>query len=260
VRFSARPIWIHADATRIAQVIGNLLQNAVKFTPRGGSTSICAAALEGRAEVVVRDTGLGMEPERVEEMFEPFAQLRGGMARSLGGLGLGLALVKGLVELHGGRVTGRSEGVGRGSEFRVTLPLAAPPGATAQEAQASSGTGGALVLLVEDNVDAALTLADLLRMEGHRVEVSHDGRAGLALARELRPQVVLCDLGLPDLDGFELARALRAEPRTRSSLLVAVSGYAQPEDVQRALAAGFDAHLAKPPSLNLLRALLARAA
>jgi signal transduction histidine kinase len=257
VEHHAGPLWVDADPTRIAQIVGNLLHNAVKFTPAGGTVAVGMRARQGRGELSVRDDGIGMEPSQVERMFEPFAQADHGIARSSGGLGLGLALVKGLVELHGGSVYARSEGLGRGAEFVVSLPL------TAAEAAAEARPGAAppalarLVLVIEDNVDAGQTLAEILEMQGHRVRVARDGRSGVALARELRPDVVLCDIGLPDLDGYEVARSLRADDALRGTRLVALSGYAQPEDRERARQAGFDAHVAKPPDTDVLMDVVA---
>jgi CheY-like chemotaxis protein len=197
-----------------------------------------------------------MEPAVLERAFEPFVQGPQGSARQTGGLGLGLALVKGLVELHGGSVSAHSRGAGSGSEFVVDLPLAAPPAAR-PPAHGSPRAPPRLVLIIEDNEDAAETLAQVLAIEGHRTRIAHDGTSGIALALELKPDVVLCDLGLPDLDGYEVARTLRSNgglPRTR---LVALSGYALPEDRQRARSAGFDAHVSKPARVSELNDILA---
>jgi PAS domain S-box-containing protein len=253
----AEPAWVDGDATRLSQVIGNLLQNAAKFTPAGGQVVVGVRAAEGRSEVFVRDTGVGMEPDQVDRMFEPFAQAERSLARTKGGLGLGLALAKGLVELHGGTVRAHSEGLGRGAEFRVSLPGAAGPAADASPGPPADGGEGRLVLVVEDNVDAGQSLADLLEMEGHRVVLTRDGRSGIAMARSIRPDVVLCDLGLPDVDGFEVARTLRRDEALRATRLVALSGYARVEDRRGARDAGFDVHLPKPPPLDALRAVLA---
>jgi len=252
------PAWIDADPTRVSQVVGNLLQNAAKFTPDGGCASVSVAAVDGRAEIRVLDSGIGIEPELLDRMFEPFAQAERGLARTQGGLGLGLALVKGIVELHGGSVAARSAGPHRGSEFTVTFPAspaAEPPAAGMRVAPA----GRALdILVVEDNRDAAESLVEVLRLSGHRVRAAYDGRSGIAQARELPPDVVLCDIGLPDVDGYEVARTLRAEEALRGTRLIALSGYAQPEDARRALEAGFEAHLGKPAPLDDLRELIAR--
>jgi PAS domain S-box-containing protein len=252
------PVWIDADATRMSQILGNLLQNSVKFTPSGGFVAVSVIARGDGAELCVRDDGLGMEPASVQRMFEPFAQADQTLARTNGGLGLGLALVKGLVELHGGTVEARSEGIGRGAEFLVRLPLAevgsevgaGDPAAAAQERPRA-------ILVIEDNLDARETLAEILELRGHSVHVARDGRSGLALARELRPDVVLCDIGLPDIDGYEVARELRRDDAFRATQLIALSGYAQPEDRQRARDAGFDSHIAKPADLDELMEVLA---
>jgi PAS domain S-box-containing protein len=252
----AERAWVDGDATRLSQVIGNLLQNAAKFTPAGGRVVVGVRAAGRRAEVFVRDTGVGMEPDQVERMFEPFAQAERSLARTKGGLGLGLALAKGLVELHGGTIRAHSEGPGRGAEFRVALPGASEPSREASPGSRAAGGQGRLVLVVEDNVDAGQSLADLLEMQGHRVVLARDGRSGIALARSIRPDVVLCDLGLPDVDGFEVARILRRDEALRTTRLVALSGYAQAEDQRSARAAGFDAHLSKPPPLDALEAIV----
>ncbi len=256
VEYDTGPAWVDGDATRLSQVFGNLLQNAVKFTPAGGTVTVALSVGEGRVAVAVRDTGSGMDPREVDRMFEPFAQADQTLARTKGGLGLGLALVKGLVELHGGGVRGSSAGIGRGAEFVVSLPLAAAP---APGIAAGLGVRGASrrVLIVEDNVDAARSLAEILELAGHRVSVAFAARAGLDLAREARPDVVICDIGLPGMDGYEFARTVRRDESLRGIRLIALTGYAQPEDRQRALEAGFDAHEAKPASLDRLAALLA---
>ena len=245
-------LWLDADPTRLSQVFANLLQNAAKFTPAGGSVFVTILAAHGHAEVRMRDTGIGIAPADAMHIFEPFAQAERSLARAKGGLGLGLALVKALVELHGGTVSAHSAGQGLGAEFVVSLPLAAD-GVESDPAPARSRPVSPLrILVVDDNEDAAQSLADLLELRGHRVWKALDGRTGTSLARELRPDVVLCDLGLPDVDGYELARGLSSDPATAGVRLVALSGYAQPEHKERARAAGFFAHLAKPPRLDLL--------
>jgi len=248
--------WIDADRTRIAQAVGNLLQNAAKFSHEGGTVVASVGAHDGKVELRVRDGGIGIPAELMSRVFEPFVQADGGLARPKGGLGLGLALVKGLVELHGGTVSAHSDGPGRGSEFAVVLPLAAAPQAAAPAPPPASGTRGLSILVIEDNVDAAQSLAEVLRLEGHRVHVATDGLSGIAKAREVGPDVILSDIGLPDLDGYELARALRSQGLT-STRLIALSGYAQPEDRQRAREAGFDDHISKPPSMDVLLAAVA---
>lgn len=253
------PVWADIDATRIAQVIGNLLHNANKFTPAHGVVWVSLRAGQGRSEISVRDSGIGIDPARVLHIFEPFIQEERSLARTRGGLGLGLGLAKGLTELHGGTIVAHSEGLGRGSEFVLTLPPAAPlsPATSVSVGGGRSVAPGRQVLIIEDNVDFAQTLSVALELEGHRVHIARDGTTGIALARQLKPDVVLCDVGLPDVDGYEVARVLRADETLRAARLVAVSGYAQAEDKQRANEAGFDAHLGKPTPLGDLRALLA---
>jgi PAS domain S-box-containing protein len=260
VEHSTGPLWVNADPTRMAQVVGNLLHNAMKFTPRGGKVVVAASAAGGRAEVLVRDTGIGIAEPDLRHVFEPFAQADRTLARSRGGLGLGLALVRGLVEQHGGEVSARSEGPGSGSEFRISLPLAASEPASPGGDEPRGASGRSRVLIIEDNADAAQSLAEVLQLRGHEVRVAHDGRSGIEAASTLLPDVVLCDIGLPDIDGYAVARALRANEALKATRLVAVSGYAQPEDRERARQAGFEAHLPKPPRLDELDGLFERPA
>ncbi len=240
-------VLVHGDETRLAQVLGNLLHNAAKFTPAGGRVSLRLGADEERVVIHVRDSGAGIDPELLQQVFEPFVQAQQTLARSEGGLGLGLSLVKGLVALHGGTVQVVSEGAGRGTDFEITLPRAHPASEAraAEEARAAAAAGPRTVLVVDDNRDAAETLAQIVELLGHRVDVAHDGAEALAKADAQRPDVVLCDIGLPGMDGYEVARRLRAR-RGGAIRLVAVSGYAQPEDLALASEAGFDGHLAKP--------------
>jgi PAS domain S-box-containing protein len=254
----ATPVWIDADATRLAQVLGNLLQNAAKFTRENGSTSVSVTAAEGRAELRVRDDGIGIAPELLDRVFEPFAQAEHSLARTEGGLGLGLALVKGLVELHGGTATASSRGAGSGSEFVVRLPLAPDAGRTEVAARPAAAASPRTILVIEDYADSGRTLAEVLTIRGHSVHLATDGRSGLNMARDMRPDIVLCDIGLPDMDGYEVARTIRSDDALRPTYLVALSGYTQSGDKQRALDAGFDAHLGKPASLDELNEVLAR--
>jgi two-component system CheB/CheR fusion protein len=248
----------NADRNRLAQVIGNLLQNAAKFTGRGGETRITirADATEKRAVIQVVDTGVGMAPDMVSRLFQPFSQADATLDRSKGGLGLGLALAKGLVELHGGTITAASAGLGQGAEFVVRLPLATEE-ALAPRSGEDTARARRRVLIIEDNVDAADSLRDVLAFGEHEVEVAYNGPQGIAKAQEFLPEVVLCDIGLPGMDGYEVARAFQAENALRGVFLVALTGYVLPEDLERAQAAGFKRHLAKPPSLEKLMEILA---
>jgi signal transduction histidine kinase len=249
------PLWADIDTTRIAQLVGNLLQNAAKFTPAQGRVAV-RLQRDGRwAEIRVADTGAGITADLVPGLFEPFMQGKQSLARTEGGLGLGLALVKGIVELHDGDVRVDSDGPGRGATFTVRLPLldadAAPP---ASMARPSAGARARRVLVVDDNSDAADSLADLVRMFGHHADVAYDGTTALEKARADPPDVMLCDLGLPDLTGYDVARALRADGKRLR--LIAVSGYAQAEDIAAALDAGFERHVAKPLDPETVQDLL----
>jgi two-component system CheB/CheR fusion protein len=257
----ARPVWIEGDRVRMAQLIGNLLSNAAKFTERGGKATI---SLEedvglGQAIIRVRDTGAGIAPEMLPRLFEPFVQADRSLARSSGGLGLGLAVAKGLVEMHDGTVSVSSEGLGRGAEFTVRLPLETSAPATETARGVTRTAPSRRVLVIEDNVDAADSLREVLELAGHAVDVAYTAEDGLARARASRPDVVLCDLGLPGMDGYEVARAIRADPALQGTMLVALTGYAAPEDVSRSREAGFDHHVAKPPASGVLEGLLASA-
>jgi PAS domain S-box-containing protein len=254
------PVRISGDRTRVAQVIDNLLQNAVRFTQPGGrvSLSVEADATLGQAIARVRDTGAGIAPEILPHLFQPFTQADTTLARSKGGLGLGLALVKGLVELHGGRVSVASEGLGKGAEFEVRFALQAAASAREPPPRSTVPSGcPRRVLIIEDNVDAAESLREALEFGGHLVDVACTGTAGIEKARTFVPDVILCDIGLPGMDGYEVARAVRADAKLRGIRLVALTGYAAPDDVTKARESGFDRHLAKPPSLREIEEALA---
>ncbi len=250
------PFWVDADGTRLVQVIGNLLANSLKFTPRGGRVEVDLRREGDLAAISVRDNGVGIVPEMRTRLFEPFIQAPQTLDRSRGGLGLGLTMVKGLVELHGGTVDVTSGGPGRGCEFTVRLPLTAAPQAKAGSALPGPTPVPRRVLLIDDGVDAADAMSDLLELDGHDVRVAYTGPSGIAMAREFRPEVVFCDIGLPGLDGYEVARAIRADDALRGTYLVALSGYARPEDRERSAKAGFDWHLAKPPSTEDLERIV----
>lgn len=244
-------VWVNGDRTRLSQVVGNLLANAVKFTPSGGKTTVTvhAAVARGEACVAIRDTGRGIVPELLSRLFEPFTQADSSFDRKLGGLGLGLSIVKGLVEMHGGSVTAHSDGVSKGATFTITLPIDAAVATAPQRTTIANKSVARRILVIEDNVDAAESLGEVLTLCGHTVEIALTGPAGLEKARIFHPEVVLCDIGLPEIDGYEMARRMRADPELRTARLVALSGYASPDDVAKAKAAGFDTHLAKPSSL-----------
>jgi CheY-like chemotaxis protein/anti-sigma regulatory factor (Ser/Thr protein kinase) len=245
VRYAGQPLYVEADAIRLAQVLGNLLNNAAKFTATGGRIELAMRAEEACAVVSVADTGVGLAPGELEKIFDMFVQV--GARHTAGGLGLGLTLARSIVERHGGRVEARSDGPGRGAQFIVRLPLAAAAAAAAAPAVPLPASGvRRRVLVVDDNADAAETIASLLRLEGHRVETALDGAVALHVAEALQPDIAFIDLNMPVMDGYELARRLRALPCGRDARLVALTGLGKASDVERTRAVGFDLHLTKP--------------
>ena len=254
------PLDIDADPTRIEQVLSNLLNNAAKFTPAGGHVRLSATRDGGWIEVRVRDDGIGIEPAMLSRVFELFCQADRSLDRSQGGLGIGLTLVRRLIELHDGSVEARSEGPGSGSEFVLRIPGVERRSADALDAIKSADlpvAGTPLrVLVVDDNRHAAESLEILLRLWGHKPMVAFDGRDGLDVARKFRPDVALLDIGLPHMDGYAVAKALRRSDDLAGILLVAMTGYGQDEDRRRALEVGFNHHLVKPIDLQLLERLL----
>ncbi len=251
------PLWVMADATRIEQVISNLINNAAKYTEAGGHISVTLRRDGEQALLLVRDSGIGIEPEKLDSIFELFAQVSHSGTGPASGLGVGLTLVKRLLEMHGGSVQARSEGLARGSEFEVRLPLLAESVRAVEPQKPPGPAGRKRLLLIEDNPDIGETLRDLLQLLGHRVELAADGLRGVQLALAIRPDVALVDIGLPGIDGYEVARRLRATDAGKQILLVALTGYGRPEDRDRSLAAGFDAHLVKPVDPDELNALIA---
>ncbi|MEW6706900.1 MAG: response regulator [Pseudomonadota bacterium] len=262
LQLPSQPVWLRGDFARLSQVVSNLLNNAAKYTPEGGSIVLALTVEQGQAHVSVRDNGIGIEPELLPNVFELFEQGKRGLDRSQGGLGIGLTLVQRLVEMHHGRVEVRSGGAGQGSEFVVTLPCLSqvhggadePPAAASQPVAAP----GCRVLVVDDNLDAADTVAMYLEIEGHAVQTAADGAQALTSAATFCPDVVVLDIGLPQLDGYEVARRLRQLAPTRQSLLIALTGYGQKGDQEQALAAGFDCHLVKPADPRILVERIAR--
>lgn len=255
-----QPVWINADPTRASQIIGNLLHNACKFTDAGGRITVAARAdvERGVAVISVRDTGIGMDRQILERLFEPFSQADESLDRNRGGLGLGLALVKGIVELHGGTIAAHSDGLGHGSKFTLCLPLASEAmearGPDKPEARPRNRTVFR-VLVVEDSKPVAEIFALILREMGHEVEIAASGEAALERVAASRPQVIFSDISMPRMSGYELARRIRAQSGSDAPTLVAMTGYGQPEDRDAALQAGFDYHLVKPVDLDELQAL-----
>ena len=250
-------IWVRGDEARLVQVVGNIVNNALKFTDAGGEVAVTAKCADGVCEVTVRDNGIGMEAETIDRLFEPFRQAEASLARTRGGLGLGLAVARGIVELHGGTLVASSDGPGSGSTFVMRIPLTEAASERPAPRAASSGLPFERFLVVEDNEDAATLLAELLRFAGARVWIAADADSALRIAREERPEVLLCDIGLPDgRDGYSVARAVREDRDLGDTILVAVSGYGLPEDVERSRASGFHAHLTKPVRMARLRSVL----
>ncbi|HYS13310.1 MAG TPA: PAS domain S-box protein [Burkholderiaceae bacterium] len=247
----AQPIVVYGDLTRLTQVVGNLLNNAAKYTDVGGKIELVVRREGDEASIVVRDNGIGIEPQQAACIFDMFAQLTPALERSRGGLGIGLSLARGLVELHGGRIEARSEGTGRGSEFTVHLPIVhqAADSAPLRQAQPSFDVGaraGRRVLVVDDNADAAQTLATMLILSGLDTRLAFGGKEGMRIAEEWRPDAAVIDIGMPQFNGYELCRRIREQPWGDRMLLIACTGWGQNEDRQRARVAGFDVHLVKP--------------
>jgi len=253
---SPNSVWVNGDRTRLSQVLGNLLQNAVKFTLSGGKTHVQVRTADGQALVHVKDTGNGLSADALPQIFEPFTQVDADLERSRGGLGLGLAIARGLVELHGGTVSAASDGLGKGTTVTITLPIESSGQELPAVPAKTEGPRQHRVTLIEDNHDAAATLQDVLTLRGHEVAIAHDGLEGIDLVKHFRPTVVICDIGLPGMNGYEVARKLRSDESFRGVLLVALSGYGGPEDVLKAKEAGFDVHLVKPPNLDALDRVL----
>jgi PAS domain S-box-containing protein len=260
VTFPPQPIHLDGDLTRLAQIVSNLLNNAAKYTARDGRIWLQAECQGAEVAVKVRDTGIGIPADMLPRIFDMFTQADGALDRSRGGLGIGLTLAKRLVDLHGGSITAASDGPGQGSEFVVRLPVAMAPARGRQGAGRDSGSpdaGLALrILVVDDNEDAAASLALLLQILGGEVRTAHDGLEAVAAAAEIQPDVVLLDIGLPKMDGYDAARAMRRQAWAEKALLIAVTGWGQAADRDRCFAAGFDHHLVKPLDTAVLMQLL----
>lgn len=254
----AMPLWVQGDPVRLTQVIVNLVDNAAKFTPEGGTLWVQADCVDGQCELRVRDNGIGIAMKLLPEIFNLFIQGERSLDRHLGGLGIGLALVKDLVELHGGTIRASSDGVGKGSEFVVRLPLLKEEPTTVETVApaASQSAQNHRILVVDDHVDAALSLAMLLRLHGHTVETAHTGVDALQLVLQFRPRLAVLDIGLPGMDGYELAARLLELPEMQDATLIALTGYGQVEDQRRSAAAGFHHHLVKPVEPATLHAII----
>jgi len=254
----AEPTHFTADPMRLAQVISNLLTNAAKYTDPHGTIVVRAAADDRDVEISVTDSGVGLTHEALSAVFTMFSQVRSTQDRSEGGLGIGLALSKGVVELHGGTIEGHSAGLGKGSDFIVRIPRQSDTGSlhATTTAKAPPRAHKRRVLIADDNRDAADSLSMLLQIAGHAITVAYDGRQALESIETTRPEVALLDVGMPELDGYEVARRVRLDARIRNTLLIAVTGWGQASDKERALAAGFDLHFTKPVEPTALIDLL----
>jgi PAS domain S-box-containing protein len=251
------PLFV--DITRIVQVLSNILNNAAKYTPPGGRIALAARRIDGMAEVRISDSGVGIPPEAMATLFDMFTQVGRNLERAQGGLGIGLSLVRRLVELHGGVVTADSRGRDQGSTFTVRLPLGGHGAVRARPHQPEARSDALRILVVDDNADAAESLAALLEMQGHSTRVAHGGRQGLEIARAEKPQLAFVDIGMPDMNGHQVARAIRASEGLQDVLLVALTGWGAREDVAQSVHAGFDLHLTKPIDLAALDAVFAAA-
>ncbi len=251
------PLYIEGDITRLAQIIGNLLSNAAKYTPRGGRIRLTAHREPDEVRIDVEDTGIGIPADMLPHIFDMFVQVNPSLDRTQGGLGIGLTLVSRLTAMHGGRVEARSAGLGEGSTFSVRLPAVEAPGDPLQSAEPSVRTRQRRVLIVDDNVDAAESLSMLLRALGHETRLEHDGEQALIAVQTFDPDVMLLDIGLPRLNGYEVARRVRRESGRERPRLIALTGWGQAEDRRLASEAGFDHHVTKPVELSVLTGLLA---
>jgi signal transduction histidine kinase len=260
VSLPSEPVWLEADPVRLAQVFSNLLNNAAKYSEPGGRISLVATQTGDELTIKVSDTGIGIEPGKLSQIFGMFVQLDPSEQQVQSGLGVGLTLVQRLIEMHGGSIEARSEGVGKGSEFIVRLPALAPSSQAAAATQTVSHEHPPVrrrILVVDDNIDSAESLAMMLELSGHEVATAHDGAEAIELAREFQPHVALLDIGMPKLDGYEAARSIREQSWGREMMLVALTGWGQEEDKHRSREAGFDAHLVKPIDFDALEDLVA---
>jgi CheY-like chemotaxis protein len=242
------PLYVNGDHARLVQCVGNIVGNAAKYTDPHGEITVQTRAEDTAAVIEVSDTGVGIAPELLPRIFDLFVQSDRTLDRSQGGLGIGLSVVKRLVEMHDGQVTARSEGLGLGSRFEIRLPRAVRPDAAPRD-KPQPKVMPRRVLIVDDNADAANSLAMLLSLDGHEIQVSYSAREALERVRSFTPEVALLDIGLPEMDGCQLARQLRADPKLNGLRLIALTGYGQSEDQQHTRAAGFDDHLVKPVEL-----------
>ena len=254
-------LWVHADATRLEQVVVNLLNNAIKYSDKKGEVWLAGTRDGANITISLKDNGIGIPPEKLPAMFELFTQGDRSPARSEGGLGIGLTVAKKLVEMHNGSIAAKSEGMGKGSQFIIRLPAAERPTTLAPAVNSLKiALKKTTILVVEDNADTAASMALLLRLDGHEVTVAHSGCDALAAARARPPDLILLDIGLPEIDGYEVARRIQLEESCRNAVIVAASGYGQDEDRRRTREAGFHYHLVKPIDHDALASILVKIA
>jgi two-component system CheB/CheR fusion protein len=259
IALPAAPLPLQGDATRLTQVVTNLLTNGARYTSEGGQVWLSLEETGQEARLVVRDDGIGLAPDQLSRIFEQFVQVDTALNRAEGGLGLGLSLVRNLVELHGGRVEARSKGLNQGSEFVVSLPLSPEPakaGTTPKEPTSPAEKPRYEVLVVDDNRDAADTLSMLLKRKGYQIHTRYGGREALEAAENRQPDVILLDISMPEMDGYQTCRLLRQQPWGESIVVIALTGYGQQEARQVSAEAGFDGHLVKPVDLKTLTELV----
>lgn len=253
-KIQATPILLSADPVRITQAVGNILYNALKFTQPTGTVLVTLKTQKDKAVISVEDNGIGISPDTLARLFEPFSQADKSLARSSGGLGL--SIVKGIVDLHEGDVGAVSGGLGKGSTFTICLPITPPDNRKAENPVPVSSAKNSKLLIIEDNRDFADILSAMLSELGYGVNVAYDGEEGVKLAKQIKPDVIFCDIGLPGMDGYEVAESIRNESEMKDTQLIALTGYAGASDVERVLKAGFNRHLAKPVDINAIKQLL----
>ena len=261
IELPASPIYVDADLTRLTQVFSNLLNNAAKFTNHGGRLRVAVQLVGAEAVVSVKDNGIGIPTHMLQQVFEMFTQVESNLERSQGGLGIGLSIVQRLVQMHSGSIEARSDGFGSGSEFVVRLPVALSlvGNQLVGEASPTRPTAGLRILVADDNVDSAEILAMLLTLQGYDTKTTHDGAAALDLAATFRPDVILLDIGMPKLNGYEVCRRIRQQRWGKTMMVIAMTGWGQEDDRRKSQAAGFDFHLVKPVDLDVLFKLLSGA-
>jgi CheY-like chemotaxis protein len=256
-RIPSDSLFLEADPARLTQIIGNLLHNAVKFTNADGTVHLTVNKQDIQAVICVEDNGIGIKPEILPDLFQPFVQLDNSMDRSNGGLGLGLSIVKGMAELHGGSVSAFSEGLGKGTRFTVILPLSAQEENEHGEQQHGGRPSRSFrILCIDDNMDFAALLCSMLEQLGHKTAVTFNGIDGITKAKEFSPDIIFCDIGLPGMNGYEVAKSIRSDNSLADVFMIALTGYASPKDIERAMNSGFHKHIPKPIDMAAINQIL----